>query len=125
MARNNLGQSHFMLAGFIAIWTTGGKAASRRRIDWACHLSLYIVALLISSLKVWYGYSVQQRLRIRVQRMSKLFLCWRQLDQLAKIHYSNFTAYMLNNAQVMSNKHICKISAVLKIHHKIQYLCLY
>ena len=59
-----------------------------------------------------------------MHRIDKQFLTGYPLHTLSQIHNCNLIADMFDNRQVMSNKHIGKTDAVLKIHHKIQDLSL-
>lgn len=100
------------------------ECASARRIDGAGHLTLD-GRLEPNPCRVRHRCSGDQRLRIRVHRFGEQRLAGRNLYDPPQIHDCDAVADMLDDAEIMRDKHEGDAQLLLQIHEQVQDLRLY
>jgi len=110
---------------FASLWTPCCKAATWFGIDRTGDFPFNDFVILCPVSQVRGGNRFDQRLRIRMQRISEELYRRGPFHALPQIHYSDVFADMFHHTQIVGDEHIGKASFVLQIHQQIQYLGLY
>ncbi len=74
--------------------------------------------------RIGHRHGRQQRLRVRMVRLTVERLPVRNLDHLAQVHNGNTIGDVLHDREVVSNEEICGTELVLKFLKQVQDLCL-
>ena len=96
-------QRRFSLAPRLGIGTAGMECAAGGRVDWARNITLQqVLPASHPRVRNWDG--CQQRFGVGVKRTCEQGLLVGVFDDLAKIHYRDVVAYVLDNCEIVGDE---------------------